>query len=257
MVPNIVKEEFQMFKQWKDYPYYRLEERIDIFFALYLPEILKCADSNINFDYDDIFPQFPLRKTEKTKNGKHTIASNKADFAVFSEVGKTKKVLTLVELKTDMNSFNLEQINYYKKAKSFQEIMNDLIEIQKGTNEYEKYDNLLMKLKKYKFFQVDGEKERKKTKNIKRTYWKYPDKDIMDRTFENDIRIVYIIPNKNKKIKIKKREETIEKVIMDNFENDIKKIKIIDFEDIINKFNDIHSNDLVFKEFLKLLNLIK
>ena len=77
---NDIEKIFDLLKKWYKFPKYQLERRVDIFFALYLPDILKKKRKNYVIDeekkYDYIIPEFPLRK-------KDSYASNNADYAVF------------------------------------------------------------------------------------------------------------------------------------------------------------------------------
>ena len=55
-----IEQIFELLKKWYEYPKYQLERRLDIFFSIYLPEILK--EKGIHIELNDIFPEFPLKK---------------------------------------------------------------------------------------------------------------------------------------------------------------------------------------------------
>ena len=90
--------------QWRHLPAYQLERRADIFFSLYMSEVvgqhLECPlDSRL-------IPEFPLRKD-------HNNQSDKADYFLLA---KDRSRAVLVELKTDMGSRNPEQDAYLQAA---------------------------------------------------------------------------------------------------------------------------------------------
>jgi hypothetical protein len=98
--------------KWRHLPAYRLEPRADIFFAVFLPEIIQSK-----FDIavrEPIIPEFPFRRG--TIYGEHCDGPNasvKVDYLVSSEDGNR---VFFVELKTDMASFRPEQDKYLDTA---------------------------------------------------------------------------------------------------------------------------------------------
>ena len=139
---------FELLDDWRGLPSYKLEPRVDIFFALYLPEIMKIFFKRI-ISYRNIIPEFPLLKERfddnynETKDGKR---SKKVDYAVFCQ-GE----LFLFELKTDMGSRETKQgtvqEDYMIKATSFtpSELIND-VEAVPGKSYRKKYNHLKTKL---------------------------------------------------------------------------------------------------------------
>lgn len=104
----------QLFKNleiWIKLPKYQAERRLDVFFGLYLKDILKECRSEL-FAKDDelvIVPEFPLQKNKANNE------CTNIDYMVFNI---TKKCVHAIELKTDNNSVNeKKQINYYRKFK--------------------------------------------------------------------------------------------------------------------------------------------
>ncbi len=103
----------QLFKNleiWIKLPKYQAERRLDVFFGLYLKDILKECRSEL-FAKDDelvIVPEFPLQKNKSNNE------CTNIDYLVFNV---TKKCVHAIELKTDDNSVNKKQINYYRKFK--------------------------------------------------------------------------------------------------------------------------------------------
>ena len=124
---------FNMLDKWRELPSYQLERRADIFFAYYLPEIMKKELKGESITHENIIPEFPLRISGSK-------LSNKADYAVFC-----KETLYLIELKTDMDSFNDEQSEYLKmaKGKPFFELVSDIPDIGGNSNKGKKYQYLV------------------------------------------------------------------------------------------------------------------
>jgi len=127
---------------WRHLPNYQLERRADLFFTLYLKEVLK---NNLGFDFKEIIiPEFPVRigtifpKVPINK-------SYKIDYLCISK-DETKSVL--VELKTEIKSRRFEQDKYLKKSTEcgLNKLLEGLIEIFQATNSKRKYFYLLTKL---------------------------------------------------------------------------------------------------------------
>ena len=102
---NFINQLFDRLDQWKEFPTYQLERRVDIFFALYLPLILK---AELNFNADRILPEFPVRVGDM-EGKENTNRSNRIDYVA---VDKAQKKVLLIELKTDQKSLRQEQIEY-------------------------------------------------------------------------------------------------------------------------------------------------
>ena len=102
--------------KWRHLPSYRLEPRVDIFFGLLLPDILK-AKFELQSSRMTVIPEFPLHKglivnDEDAEDNQ----SVKVDFAVFYPDPDDQRVF-LVELKTDNHSIHKKQLKRMKKAK--------------------------------------------------------------------------------------------------------------------------------------------
>lgn len=86
--------------RWRHLPAYQLERRADVFFALFLPEVLEehFGAKNIH-----LIPEFPIKKS--LLSGDTTSKSLNVDFlAVEEEKSGGPRQAFLVELKTDMAS---------------------------------------------------------------------------------------------------------------------------------------------------------
>lgn len=132
---------FGLLNRWRHLPNYQLERRADIFFALFLPEVLKKhCDIKVK---RPLIPEFPIGK--KTNNNEH----RQADYFVLSECGQRG---ILVELKTDKASKGQEQeCSLIKTAeKGMRHLVKDTITIirgKRGKQERRKYIHLLSYLK--------------------------------------------------------------------------------------------------------------
>ena len=145
---------FDQLDEWRHLPDYQLERRADIYFAMFLPNVLKV---HCNLDTDsEIIPEFPLRHgtigTKLRTNGEDGAWPNqsvKVDYAAFTSDGSE---VLLVELKTDMGSLNEKQISNLKKAKGieFKRLVDGVLCIAKienmETKHRQKYIHLLARL---------------------------------------------------------------------------------------------------------------
>lgn len=87
-----IKQVFERLDQWRHLPDYQLERRADIFFALFLPEVLSEV---LGIPMNPVLvPEFPIKKRD-------SFQSTKVDYLALSNDGEQA---FLVELKTDMAS---------------------------------------------------------------------------------------------------------------------------------------------------------
>ena len=219
-----VEKIFNLLTKWYKYPKYQLERRLDIFFTIYLPEILK--KEGINVELDDIFPEFPLKKENNNQ-------SENADYAIF-ENKDDETNLYLVELKTEMNSISLTQTDYYKKAqkKNLIDLLGEIIEIQKHSRQRDKYEKLLEDIEgRYNFIKGNLKVEGKRKDGVTN--------DNKSKILGN-IKIIYIVPNNSKDELLKEKN----------------KFKVIYFDDII-KIIENKYKDKLSKEFCNILKELK
>lgn len=163
---------FDLLDNWRLLPAYQLERRADVFFAIYLPQILK--EKLDNRAIMKIIPEFPVRigtiypETPINK-------SFKIDYMVVSD----QKVL-LVELKTENSSRRIVQDNYLEKANeaNIRKLMEGLIQIFEATASKIKYRRMLKE-----FEDIGWVKEEDKK-------WKNTSQD-------KDVEIVYIQPDRD------------------------------------------------------------
>ena len=136
---NDIKSVFDLLNRWAPFPKYQLERRADIFFAFYLPEIMKMEKFGETISHDDIIPEFPIKKDDSN-------LSNNVDYVVIGE-----KAIYFIELKTAMDSFDPadDYDNYLKKALStmnFSVLLEEIAAIRNASNEKAKYDELIKHL---------------------------------------------------------------------------------------------------------------
>ena len=130
-----VEPVFELLNRWRHLPAYRLEPRADIFFALYLPEVLgRHFDIEIN---PLLIPEFPIKK-------KGDNSSNKVDYLALQD-GELAKRAFLIELKTDMASRRDEQDRYLRDAvdAGFKKLVLGVVELCRATDQKAKYVHLL------------------------------------------------------------------------------------------------------------------
>jgi hypothetical protein len=160
---ELIDKIFFRLDDWRKLPAYQLERRADIFFSLYLEEIIKYV---FDKDVSLIIPEFPLKN-----EGNNT--SCKVDYLIICE---KQKHVYLVELKTTTNSNNKKQDEYLLKAEqqSISDLVKGVIGISKTSKQRPKYKHLISK--------------------INEANWNNPE---LISKYETSI--VYILPEKNKK----------------------------------------------------------
>lgn len=123
---------FDRLDHWKQLPSYQLERRADIFFSMYLPEVL---DDVLGTPIDRIIvPEFPVKQSETNR-------SDKVDYVAVTADGRT---LVYVELKTDDNSLRRSQFEYLIRAANRPpaQVLEDLQQINKASRQKTKYGAL-------------------------------------------------------------------------------------------------------------------
>ena len=136
-----IERVFDLLNRWRHLPAYQLERRADIFFALFLPEVLQkhLAEQGVHVKIDDtLIPEFPIKKSGGNQ-------STKADYLALS---LDRKRAFLIELKTDMDSRRKDQDRILKNAAEGRlcDLVRDVIEICRATKERVKYVHLIENL---------------------------------------------------------------------------------------------------------------
>lgn len=147
---NSIDAIFDNLDKWRHYPNYQLERRADIFFSLYLPEIMH---KKFGYEIEAIIPEFPIRIGEISSN-----ENNKSFKIDYVAKAKNDKIVILIELKTDDASRRPEQDDYLKKAlaKRFDQLLEGVIKIYDATNFKKKYNHLLRELERLGFIKVES-----------------------------------------------------------------------------------------------------
>ena len=143
-----IRRMFDLLRDWRHLPAYQFERRIDPFFAICLPHVLR---KYCNMEMHELLiPEFPLKKNDSYQ-------SMRVDYFAITKDGKCA---FLIELKTDMLSLSDKQDHAYvcAKRKGLRRIIDEIICIRRHTQQRQKYDNLLRLLGKLELVRVDEEK---------------------------------------------------------------------------------------------------
>ncbi len=133
---------FDNMDTWRHLPAYQLERRADIFFSIYLPDLLF---SKLGVQVAGIIPEFPIR-TGTIGIRPNNNQSFKADYLVKAEA--VNRVI-LIELKTDDISRRDEQDRYLERAAQvgMVKLLEGVRQIYEATNSKRKYRYLLRALR--------------------------------------------------------------------------------------------------------------
>lgn len=141
---QILDKLFSRLDDWRKLPAYQLERRADIFFSIYLDEIIK---SKYGQTIKLVIPEFPVRAGDVVLNHKRPDLSFKIDYIAISEDDQN---VFLVELKTDQSSRRTEQDDYLYKAQqnNIPQLIDGVLKIYRATDSKykKKYDHLISKL---------------------------------------------------------------------------------------------------------------
>ena len=130
---------FANLDRWRHFPAYQLERRADVFFSVFLPDVL-AARTGIEID-PRVIPEFPL-KCDLIWPGRPCSKSVKVDYVLFArDLSRT----FFVELKTDAASRRERQDEYLHRAREIglNALLKGLIEIVARTVAHRKYYHLL------------------------------------------------------------------------------------------------------------------
>jgi hypothetical protein len=107
-----IADVFALLDKWRHLPAYQLERRADVFFALYLREVVEQHVGQTL--HDVVIPELPLRRgTLWGESSEGANLSVKVDYALAAADGRT---FYLVELKTDDDSRREGQDRYLERA---------------------------------------------------------------------------------------------------------------------------------------------
>ena len=230
---TMINDLFTRMDNWRHLPSYQLERRSDLFFSLYLPEVLTEKLFTVR---KELIPEFPIRIGTINENKLESNQSTKIDYFALSSDGYTA---ILIELKTDHASITNEQTRNLLSSskKDFVDLLKGVIQIFKSGNlnsiRRRKYLYLLEQLDNLEQISMPPELKQIISNNTLHGITKASEGlKIISKV--NKTIPVYIVPFKN--------------IVTDN---DIKIITFKDFQEIIERNN---YNDLVSKCFYKSLS---
>ncbi len=200
---SVVNLIFDRLSEWRYLPDYQLERRADVFFACYLPDILKNGNQSIQ---KTIIPEFPIRKGTLGLNPENQ--SFKIDYLAATE-DLTK--IFFIELKTEAKSISKNQCSNMIKAASkdvgIKNLIDGILTLFKKTREKRKYYRLLQMIEQLGLIRIPssvrGIMDRKRLNGINRLLRTQDVMDINEWYVEQDIQnyeICYILPRKSKKL---------------------------------------------------------
>jgi len=169
---NSINHLFDRLDEWRHLPAYQLERRADIFFSLYLDDLLR---SRYSVEIESILPEFPVR-IGTISSEVDTNQSFKIDYLALA---KDDNRVFFVELKTDKGSRRSKQDWYLQRSKEvgLVELLRGLLKIYQATSSKRKYQFLLHKLCEMGLLDIENDGS---FRVIPDTY---------------DIQIVYLQPN--------------------------------------------------------------
>ena len=137
---------FDQLDDWRHLPTYQLERRADIFFALYLQEILEHYTGQAI--HEILVPEFPLRKGTLLKMAADEKGQNQSYRADYLALSRDLNQAFLIELKTDRDSSRQAQRLYLRNASrgGLNRLVKGLLDIFKATSSRRKYFCLLEKM---------------------------------------------------------------------------------------------------------------
>ena len=144
---------FDRMDSWRHLPSYQLERRADLFFSLYLPEVL---EAKLGFPVsDEIAPEFPVRIGTIYPHISID-RSYKIDYVAMSADGARA---ILVELKTEGMSRRDDQDLYLQAARKagFRTLLSGVLDIFRATNAKRKYFHLFEHLEAMGVLRIPGD----------------------------------------------------------------------------------------------------
>lgn len=149
-----VLELFSRMDKWRHFPNYQLERRADIFFSLYLTEVI---ERKLGFSMcPDLAPEFPVRVGALQKYIDTDESNDKSYKIDYLALSTTRDQPVLVELKTESASRRDKQDDYLKAARDvgLEALLEGLLAIFKATNAKRKYFALMLHLERMGLLQI-------------------------------------------------------------------------------------------------------
>lgn len=139
---------FSNLDRWRHLPSYQLERRADIFFSLYLIEVLQ---EKLKTEMClEVIPEFPLNAAVLGLDVKWKIPGERSFKVDYFVISGDRKAAFLIELKTDAASHNKKQAEYLYRAReaSFTTLLAGLKKSFAKSNAKRKYFQLLLSLER-------------------------------------------------------------------------------------------------------------
>lgn len=151
---HLVNTLFDRMDTWRHLPSYQLERRADLFFSLYLKEVLQVK---LGYPLANLMiPEFPIRKgvVDLQLPQKEHNQSFKIDYLLFNE--NFEKAI-FVELKTDNSSRRTAQDIYLTQAQNtpFPLLVQGVLQLFQATSAKHKYFELLKVLAETQQIDID------------------------------------------------------------------------------------------------------
>ena len=140
--PDPIFTLFDTLDRWRHFPAYQLERRADIFFAIYIREVV--ASFTETELAEVIIPELPIKR-DLIWPDRPTNKSVKLDYCLFAKDGSK---VYFVELKTDLGSRRPEQDEYLSRSVEvgFRAIVDGIRQIVLATTARQKYHHLVSAL---------------------------------------------------------------------------------------------------------------
>lgn len=181
---------FSLLDSWRHLPNYQLERRADIFFALYLKEVLE-KKYGISLKAQ-LIPEFPVR-IGTIYQEVPIDKSYKIDYVALSDSGKKA---FFVELKTERLSRRVNQDKYLKAAKktNFTNLLIGILDIFRATQSKRKYYHLLLLLERLELLDIPTDFKRiMKRENLQGI--NDASREINITSIVKETEIIYVQPN--------------------------------------------------------------
>ena len=192
---------FELLHTWRHLPFYPLEPRVTVYFAVFLRDIL-CDHCGIDIQ-EAVIPEFPLL----INSNDYETGSEETKLIDYVAFSKDKQIVYLIELKTDLDSVTVEQTEHFQNARlqPFPQLVSAVKRRAMKANKKQKYVHLLHQLAQpgleiVSTRALDVVKEYSFPK-VKRGYTKaVDDLQINDEYFSKTI-VVYIQPKPESDVK--------------------------------------------------------
>lgn len=139
---SLIDSIFDQLNRWRHFPAYQLERRADIFFSIYLAEVV-AAFTGVPVS-PRLIPELPIKR-DLIWPDRPSSQSVKVDYCLFAE---DRSQAFFIELKTDTSSRREEQDYYLEKIRElgFRRVVEGIKQIVLDTQSHQKYAHLLAEL---------------------------------------------------------------------------------------------------------------